>query len=190
MSRYRRLCIACGLTIVVLLLMLVSCVVLVTTTPIRFLLTLWTPIPTLSPLETQTPPILLTVVGPLGINTRADLELFLKAPLPINISDLKFVDYNIAIQEAAISVRFEANESTVEAFLKQIGFRLPLEENYYPLFHQNAAFISDYFDWWNPKAATVFSGGQISKGSQEYWMVLVDKTNPDLYIVYLMMLLL
>ncbi|MCA0458692.1 MAG: hypothetical protein LCI00_32360 [Chloroflexi bacterium] len=186
----RRLKTTCSLTLLVALLMVASCFVIVTTTPIRFLLTPWTPEPTLSPLETQTPFILLTVVGPLGIDTRADLERYLRTSLPADISDLEFADYNIAIQEAAISVRFKSNKSTVELFLEEIGFSNSLEEYYYPSFHQTGIFISNYFDWWKPEEAKIYSGGQISKGSQEFWMVLVDKTNPESYIVYLMMLLL
>jgi hypothetical protein len=62
----RRLRTACGLTLGDILLMLLSCVLLVTTTPLSVLFTHWTPVPTLNTIQTKTPFLLLTVVGPLG----------------------------------------------------------------------------------------------------------------------------
>jgi hypothetical protein len=180
----RRLRIACGLTIVVLLLMVVSCVLLVTTTPIRFLLTPWTKVPTLSSLQTQTPFLLLTVVGPLGIRTRSDLEQFLKVSLPPDTTDLEFVDYNIALQEAAVNVRFKTKRASLDAFLGHLGFTLPLQENLYP-FQENDQFIIKYFTWWKPQTAIVYAGGTYAKDPQDIWSVLVDKTNSEqIYSLY------
>ncbi len=188
MQRKRRLRTACGLTLLVALLMVISCFVVVTTTPIRFLLTPRTPESTLSTLQTQTPWLLLTVVGPLGIDTRADLERFLKTSLPADATGLEMVDYNIALQEAAVNVRFEVSAASVDPFLSKLGFAPPLEEGEYP-FRENDVDIIEYFNWWKPQTAKVFAGGMVSKNTQEYWTVLVDQTNPDRYVVYLMMVL-
>lgn len=184
----RRLRTAFSLTVLVALLMVASCFVIVTTTPVRFLLTPWTPEPTLSPLETQTPFLLLTMTSPLSIDTQADLERFLKTSLPTNVTGLEMVDYNIAMQEAALNVRFEASAASIEPFLSKVGFALPLNEGEYP-FHENDVDIIEYFNWWKPETAKVFYGGLVSKNAQEYWKVLVDQTNTDRYVVYLMMVL-
>lgn len=146
MRSKRRLRMACGLSVLVGLLTIVSCFVLVTTTPIRFLLTPWTPIPTLSPLQTQTPFLLLTMTSPLGIDTQSDLERFLKTSLPIDITRLEMVDYNIALQEAALNVRFETSAASIDPFLSKLGFAIPLEEGKYP-FHENDEQMMHYFDW-------------------------------------------
>jgi hypothetical protein len=189
MRRNRRLRTACGLTIVVVLLMFVSCVLLVTTTPIRFLLTPWTAVPTLSSLQTQTPFLLLTMVGPLGIHTKFDLEKHLGVSIPTDATDLEYVDYNIALQEAAINVRFRTKAVSLDEFLRRLGFTLPLEENLYP-FHKNDMDIIEYFPWWTPQNAKKYAGATFSKGPQEYWSVLIDKTDPDQYTIYIMGLLL
>src|SRR4051812_7545891 len=103
MSPKRRLRRSCGLIMLVALLIVIGCFTVVTITPIRFLLTPWTPIPTLSPLQTQTPFLLLTMTSPLGIDTQTDLERFLKTSLPVDATRLEMVDYNIAMQEAALN---------------------------------------------------------------------------------------
>jgi hypothetical protein len=79
---------------------------------------------------------------------------------------LQVIDYNIALQEAAINFRFKTKGASLDDFLRHLGFVVPLKENTYPFRNE---FIIDYFSWWKPKDAKVYAGGVYTKDPQDIW---------------------
>jgi hypothetical protein len=112
----------------------------------------------------------------------SQLTAFIGVEMPESATDFHGVA-NSFMQSRVIGVRFRIPHPDTNEFLMALGFKLPLESNMNP-FHPNSVTLSGN-NWWTPEAAKTFVGGSFTK-SESFYDVLVDTTDAESYVIYLM----
>jgi hypothetical protein len=110
---------------------------------------------------------------------KATIESYARIKLPNSATNIH--SYSTSGKDLLILVKFELPPSDLDAFTKSIGYTNQIQVN------QLSLERADPFDkapWWDPRAAKIFAGGMIDSGSFAK-MILIDKTNPNSYIIYL-----
>jgi hypothetical protein len=78
-------------------------------------------------------------------------------------------------------VKFELPPSDLDAFTKSVGYTNQIQNNDFSL---SITDPPDKAPWWDPQTVKIFAGGHIYTSSFAK-MILIDKTNPNSYIIYL-----
>ena len=111
----------------------------------------------------------------------AEVEILVGASLPANATDTFFVI--VRGVDPAAYVRFCIPPATLDDFLQhELGlFHQPLRESYNPFLGGTEHEIP----WWLPHEARSYAGGDSHTADKGY-QILVDKTIPDLWTIYLL----
>lgn len=109
------------------------------------------------------------------------IERALEAPLPESATNIHF--YYTSWLDYFMQIRFDLPRADVEGFLDSIRhmcFDAMPRENNYMSFNVEEGRKS----WWNTYRAEVFVGTE-QCGDNPYWEFLIDQTDDDVWIVYI-----
>lgn len=117
----------------------------------------------------------------------ADIRSVIGTALPIYVTDFHAKGYNF-MQSRIIAMRVTIPSARLNDFLNVLGFEEPLQDRMNTFRVGHLPEIQQY-EWWKPDAAISYSGGSRSgsevSGDSVSCDILVDKTLPEQYVVYL-----
>lgn len=118
-----------------------------------------------------------------SILTAAELEQIIGIPIPIDlsVSNIQSIAYSFW-QSQIIGIRFPITPEDLSIFLDELGVA-QLQERLYP-FHPNSQVLASV-EWWTPDNAQEYAGLNFTR-SQSFYDIMIDKTDPESLIVYLM----
>lgn len=108
------------------------------------------------------------------------LERDIDVQLPESASDVHNVGYAYW-QSRIIGVRFQIPPHELDGFLTNLGFTGQLQKGLYPF--DSPELASE--DWWTPREAEDYYGASFTQ-PETFYDLLIDKTNPSQFVVYLM----
>jgi hypothetical protein len=120
--------------------------------------------------------------GPAKVTETTDrktIEAYARVKIPASATDLQASLLTGWLDDSA-SVKFKLPISDLDPFLKSAGYIEPLEDNFSPIGRTNSKEIS----WWKPGDAKAFAGTEVMEAGFTK-KIMVDKTNPQLLIIYL-----
>jgi hypothetical protein len=116
---------------------------------------------------------------PTETTDKAKIEAYARIKLPANATEIQASVLD-GFQDDAILLKFKLPANDLEAFLQSAGYKEPLEDNFSPIGLQN----SKELKWWTPGAAKVFAGAEVVEPGFAK-KIMVDKSDPKVFIVYL-----
>lgn len=111
----------------------------------------------------------------------ATIEQTLNTALPDSVSNLHY--YHTFLPVFFVQTRFDMPHGDIPAFLDSIShmcFVMPLQDNVMPFGSPESKKT-----WWRPRSATQFMGSQ-ECGDNPYWQLMIDQTNDEVAIVYIL----
>lgn len=113
--------------------------------------------------------------------SRSEIENYSFVKLPAAASALE--SYLVAGIDKRIWVKFQLPPADLPAFLSSAEFTQPLKEQSNP-FPVSEPLLPKDTQWWQPGTAKIYAGATL-KTERFGKSILVDKTNPVSYVVYL-----
>jgi|GEM_PF-2701864 len=115
-----------------------------------------------------------------GTDAVAVIEQTLGVTVPESADN--FTYYYTAWLDYYMRIRIDMSPDDAPIFLQQMSItclQSPLQDNLMPF-----RTVEGDDDWWQPYSAEVYSGVE-QCGDNPYWSLVVDQTNPDMWIVYI-----
>jgi hypothetical protein len=108
------------------------------------------------------------------------LERDLGMQMPQIAADIHDVGYAFW-QSRILGVRFSMSPNELDDFLVMLGFTGQLQE--WPCPFESPELLNE--EWWTPSQADEFCGASFTQ-PEEFYDLMVDKSNPAEYVIYLM----
>lgn len=123
-----------------------------------------------------------TTIDVEGESAIPQIERALEAPLPESATNIHF--YYTSWLDYYMQIRFDLPREDVAPFLNNINHMClvyePLQENLMPF-----GTVESKKQWWNPRGAEQFVG--IAQcGDNPYWQMMIDQTDDNISIVYIL----
>ena len=122
-----------------------------------------------------------TTIDVEGDSAIPQIERALEAPLLESATNIHF--YYTSWLDYFMQIRFDLPQGDVTLFLDSISHvclgDLPLQENLMPF-----GTVESKKRWWNPRSADQFVGVE-QCGNNPYWQMLIDQTDDDIWIFYI-----
>lgn len=114
-----------------------------------------------------------------GSEAKTNIEELIAAPLPESATEIHL--YYLAWQDFFAYIRFDAPAEDILAWLEENDFCFKdLKENEQAYLFREAEELA----WWRPNEASRYAVSE-QCGENPYYELVIDQTNPDFWIVYL-----
>jgi len=104
---------------------------------------------------------------------------FVESLVPEQATDVRYIVQS-AFQSSRLKIRFTIPASSLSDFIEDFcpGMKL-IDGGYISIYNDES------MDWWRPEDAQIYSIGGCVQNNIEVHRVLIDKTNPQEFLVYI-----
>lgn len=110
-----------------------------------------------------------------------NLKKLVEDIVPKQATDIRYTSYS-AFQSTRSMLRFTLHSSGLSDFIENFCPGMELTEGGY-----NFLYNEKNIDWWKPEDAKVYFAGRCVRNNIAIYQLLVDKTNPDAFLIYISM---